>query len=165
MKWAGRTIDVVKILLVSTHNYFRNTYLHISELEKSPIVICISSYDQSYSCNTPLSPHAYVLNLWVTLSFFRWKLGNPCLLLLFYSACLNHPTAITVTTASLLIYRCGIFVFPLSRTINLGNTSQRRFQWSPILVSISWLEKNEQWIEQLAWKSLPWCLFYRRSPS
>ena len=147
MKWAGRTIDVVQILLVSTHNYLRNTYLHISELELSPIAIYILLYDQSYSCNTPLSPHAYVLNHWVTLSSFRWKLE-----ILVHCCCficyLNHTAAITITAASLLIYRCGwewrlncqsligILVFPSCRTINLGNTSQRRLQRSPILVGI-----------------------------
>ena len=79
---------------------------------------------------------------------FPVKTGKPLLLLLFYFACLNHLTAITITAASLLIYRCGwewrlncqsligILVFPSSRNINLGNTSQRRFQRSPILVGI-----------------------------
>jgi hypothetical protein len=76
VKWAGWTIDVVQILLVSTHNYFRSTYLHTSELELSPISICILLYDQSYSCNTPLSPHAYVLateSFSFTISGENWK--------------------------------------------------------------------------------------------
>jgi hypothetical protein len=51
----------MQILLVSTYNYFRSTYLHTSKLVLSDIVICILLYDQSYSCNAPLSPHAYVL--------------------------------------------------------------------------------------------------------
>ena len=147
MKWAGRTLDVVQILLVSMHNYFRNTYLHISELEKIPIAVCILLYDRSYSCNTPLSPHAYVLNLWVTLSLFRWKLGNTCSLLLF-CLLLESYYCHHYYCCKLLIYRCGwewrlncqglidILVFPSSRTINLGNTSQRTFQRSPILVGI-----------------------------
>ena len=62
---------------------------------------------------------------------FSVKTGKPLLLLLFYFACLNHLTAITITAASLLIYRCGwewrlncqslidILVFPSCRTINL----------------------------------------------
>ena len=78
---------------------------------------------------------------------FPVKTGKPLLLLLFYFGYLNHITNIP-TAASLLIYRCdsewhlncqsliSILVFPLSRTINLGNTSQRRFQRSPILVGI-----------------------------
>ena len=38
VKWAGRAIDVAQLLLVSMHNYLRNTYLHVSELEKSPLL-------------------------------------------------------------------------------------------------------------------------------
>jgi hypothetical protein len=76
VKWAGRTIDVVQILLVSMHKYFWSTYLHTSKLELSPIVICILLYDQSYSRNTPLSPHAYVLAIESsssTISGENWK--------------------------------------------------------------------------------------------
>jgi hypothetical protein len=76
VKWAGRTIDVVQILLVSMHNYFRSTYLHTSELVLSPIVIYHLLYDQSYSCNAPLSPHAYILatkSFSFTISIENWK--------------------------------------------------------------------------------------------
>jgi hypothetical protein len=76
MKWAGRTIDVGQILLVSTYNHFLSTYPHTSELELSPIVICILLYDQYYSCNAPLSPHAYILateSFSFTISGENWK--------------------------------------------------------------------------------------------
>jgi hypothetical protein len=42
----------------------------------SPVVICILLYDQSYSCNTLLSPHAYVLvteSFSFTISSENWK--------------------------------------------------------------------------------------------
>ena len=139
------------------------------------IVICFLLYDQSHSCNTPLSPHAYVLNLWVTLSLFRWKLGNTCSLLLF-CLLLESYYCHHYYCCKLLIYRCGwesnyilvdILVFPSSRTINLGNTSQRRLQRSPILVGITCLESTIHEKFLLIWfscLSLSICCSYRPLP-
>jgi hypothetical protein len=44
VKWAGRAIDVMQILLVSMHNYILITHLHTNELEKC-YVIRITLYD------------------------------------------------------------------------------------------------------------------------
>jgi hypothetical protein len=82
----------VQILLVITHNYFRSTYLHTPELELSPIIIYILLYDQSYSCNTPLSPHAYVLateSFLFTISGENWKIVTT-IVVLFSLLELNH---------------------------------------------------------------------------
>ena len=87
MKWAGRTIGIVQILLVSTHNNLRNTYLHKTEIEIAAPQLALHYYMINLIRATPRYHLMPTLLVTVTSSLFsgeNWENTRSLLLSVFF---------------------------------------------------------------------------------
>jgi hypothetical protein len=106
VKWAGRTIDVVQIILISMYNYIWNTYLHTTELKMNNMLFVSHYMINLIHATTRYHLRPTLLATEVTSSLLSVKTRNLLLLsTVFYY--FDSTAAVTTSFLRISIHKCG----------------------------------------------------------